>query len=130
MNKLPSIGHAELEILHYITDRHPVTVRQVADHVAATKGHVRTTVLNVMERLRKKKYLTRQRVDGVYQYSPSRSKPELLRTLVQNFVETALEGSLSPFAAYLAGRMDLSGRQRRDLRQLARELENKPVEQQ
>ena len=55
------IGQAELEILNYIHDHHPATVRQVADHVAATKGHTRTTVLNVMTRLVNKGYLTRHR---------------------------------------------------------------------
>ena len=30
----PRIGQAELEILHYVHDHQPVTVRQVADHLA------------------------------------------------------------------------------------------------
>src|SRR4051812_49736712 len=65
-----TIGQAELEILRYIQERHPVTVRQVADHVSETKGHVRTTVLNVMARLVRKRYLVRRKQGGVYQYSP------------------------------------------------------------
>src|SRR5215203_2203740 len=65
-----SIGRAELEILNYIHDHHPVPVRQVAEHVSATKGHTRTTVLNVIARLCGKGYLTRKRVGGVYHYSP------------------------------------------------------------
>ena len=56
-----TIGQAELEILRYIQERHPVTVRQVADHVSETKGHVRTTVLNVMTRLVRKRYLVRRK---------------------------------------------------------------------
>ncbi len=63
----PNIGRAEMDILRYITDHHPVTVRQVADHVSETKGLVRTTVLNVMERLRQKGYLARKKADGVFQ---------------------------------------------------------------
>src|SRR4051794_41919150 len=65
-----TIGQAELEILRYIQERHPVTVRQVADHVSETKGHVRTTVLNVMARLGRKRYLVRRKQGGGYQYSP------------------------------------------------------------
>src|SRR4051812_25576625 len=93
----PNIGRAELEILRYVSDHHPVTVRDVADHVSATKGHGRTTVLNVMARLCRKGYLTRGKVDGVYRYSPRVPKKDLLRTLVRDFVERALGGSLSPF---------------------------------
>ena len=96
----PSIGRAEMEILHYITEHHPVTVREVADHVAETKGHVRTTVLNIMERLRKKGHLTRRKVGGLFQYSPRVSKTELMRNLVRDFVSKALGGSVSPFVAY------------------------------
>ncbi len=93
MRKSHNIGRAEMEVLHYVADHHPVSVRQVADHVAATKGHVRTTVLNVMERLRRKRFLTRQKVEGIYQYSPSIPKRELLQNLVRDFVDRALGGS-------------------------------------
>jgi hypothetical protein len=40
MRNQPNIGRAEMEILHYVYDHHPVTVRDVAEHVAETKGHV------------------------------------------------------------------------------------------
>ncbi|HEV8540931.1 MAG TPA: BlaI/MecI/CopY family transcriptional regulator, partial [Verrucomicrobiae bacterium] len=86
MREQPNIGRAEMEILQYVTEHHPVSVREVADHSAATKGHVRTTVLNMMERLRTKRYLTRKKVGGVFQYSPSVPKRELLRNLVRDFV--------------------------------------------
>src|SRR5438876_3247902 len=95
-----NIGRAELEILNYINDRHPVTVREVAEHFAVTKGHARTTILNVMERLRHKRFLTRRKIDGFYQYSPRLPKAALLQRLVRDFVERALEGSLAPFVAY------------------------------
>lgn len=113
-----------MEILRYVTDHHPVTVRQVADHFAATKGQVRTTLLNVMERLRKKKYLTRRKDGGVFQYAPSQPKADLLQTLVQHFVDTVLGGAVSPFVAYLVQRGDLSAQQRQHLQVLLRELEN------
>src|SRR3954471_9431842 len=96
----PSIGRAELEVLHYVTDHHPVTIRDVADHVARERGIVRTTVLNVMNRLCDKGYLSRKKVGGVYHYSPKVSKRDLLRSLVRDFVERALGGSVSPFVAY------------------------------
>ena len=67
----PNIGRAEMEILRYISDHHPVSVREVADHVCASKGQVRTTALNVMERLREKGYLKRRKANGIFQYSPA-----------------------------------------------------------
>lgn len=120
----PNIGRAEMEILQYISERHPVTVREVADHVAETKGHVRTTVLNIMERLRKKGYLTRRKAGGLFQYSPSVPKGEFLRNLVRDFVSKALGGSVSPFVAYLADEARLSDAEIAQLKKVVRELKD------
>jgi len=120
------IGRAELEILQYIQDHHPLTVRQVADHVAATKGHGRTTVLNVMTRLVKKGYLSRRKEQGVFHYAPRVAKGTLLRNLVRDFVDKALGGSTSPFVAYLAEDANLSPQEIQQLRQLVKELESRP----
>ena len=119
----PSIGQAELEILHYVHDHQPVTVRQVADQLAQTKGVVRTTVLNVMTRLVRKGYLVRRKEDGVFKYSPRVAKAQHLRNLVRDFVDRSLGGSVSPFMAYLVQDARLSDEDRRQLRQLVRSLD-------
>ena len=123
MKVQPNIGRAEMEILQYVAANHPVTVRDVADHVGETKGHVRTTVLNVMERLRKKGYLKRKKSERVFQYSPTVSRAELLRGLVRNFVSNSLGGSVSPFVAYLADEGKLSSEEVAQLRKVVREME-------
>jgi len=125
----PNIGRAEMEILRYITDHHPVSVRDVARHVSETKGHVRTTVLNVMERLRTKGYLRRKKAQGIFQYSPSVPKADLLRSLVRDFVARALGGSLSPFVAYLIHEGKLNDEERAELRTLVRELDGPKEEE-
>ena len=113
----PKIGPAQLEVLRYIQDHHPVTVRQVAEHLAETRGLTRTTALNVMERLREKGYLDREPVEGVFRYFPIQPKPQLLRGLVRDFVEQMLGGSLEPFVAYLAEEANLSDEELARLRQ-------------
>jgi predicted transcriptional regulator len=118
-----TIGRAELEILNYIHDHHPVPVRQVAEHVSATKGHTRTTVLNVIARLSRKGYLSRRQVRGVYHYTPRVPKADLLRRLVGEFVDKALGGSLSPFVAYLGRDAKLSEDDLRELKRLVEELD-------
>ena len=123
MSRARTIGRAELEVLQYIQDHHPVTVRSVAGHFHATKGHTRTTVLNVMTRLVRKGYLTRRRTEGLYHYSPRVAKGELLRRLVGEFVDRALGGSLSPFVAYLARDADLTADDVRELKKIVEELD-------
>src|SRR5438270_10835972 len=109
------LGQAQLEILNYIQDHHPATVRQVAEFLAEKRGLTRTTALNSMERLREKGYLKRDQLNGVYHYSPSQPKPTMLRDLVRDFVAKSLGGSLEPFVAYLAEEAQLTDAERANL---------------
>jgi len=118
----PNIGRAEMEVLQFVTEHHPVSVREVADHFASTKGQVRTTLLNVMERLRKKGYLIRRKEKGIFRYSPSVPKGELLRDLIHDFVGKTLGGSVSPFVAYLADEAKMSESDIAELRKIVRQL--------
>ena len=120
-----TIGREEMQILRYVADHHPVSVREVADHVAITSGKARTTVLTVMERLREKGYLVRRKKDGLYRYSPKRSQTEVLKSLVADFVREALGGSVSPFVAYLAEDANLDDEQLKDLGRLVADLESR-----
>ena len=123
MRRPKNIGRAELEILQYVQEHPPVTVREVADHFAQTKGHVRTTILNVMERLRKKGHLSRKKMNGVFHYQPRLPKAELLGSLVREFIERTLGGSVSPFLAYLVREAKLTEEELRELKQLVHDLE-------
>ena len=122
------VGKTELEILRYIADHHPISVGELADHVAETSGQARTTVLTTMERLRRKGYLRRKKVQGVYRYWPKMAKEELLRQLVGTFVETTLGGSVAPFVAFLADSGPLSDAEMTTLRRLVRDLDTKRKE--
>ena len=124
MSDKPNIGRAEMDVLQYVAQHHPVTVRQVADYISETKGHVRTTVLNIMERLRKKGYLRRRKQNGIFEYSPTLPRTDLLRNLVRDFVEKTLGGSVSPFVAFLADEGDVSDSELAELKRLVRELES------
>jgi len=118
------LGRAELAILQYVSENHPIRVRDVAEYAARTGGQARTTVLTVMERLRKKGYLLRKRIDGVWQYSPKISQTELLKTLVGDFVDGVLGGSVSPLMAYMAESSQLTPEQICSLRELVDSFES------
>ena len=118
------LGPTEIEILRYIGDHHPITVGEMAEYVAQTTGQARTTVLTVMERLRRKGYLTRKRVKGVYRYCPKVANDDLLRGLVANFVGTTLGGSVSPFVAYLSEGGPISDGDLDTLKRLVSEMED------
>ena len=120
-----SLGEQELVVLQYVSEHAPVSVREVAAHFAQLRGLARTTVLTVMERLRKKGFMDRTKADGSYRYSPRKEQSALLRDLVRDFTERVLGGSFDPFIAYLASDAQLTDQQVSDLRRLVEELERK-----
>jgi predicted transcriptional regulator len=119
------IGRAELRVLEYVADHHPIPVAEVAKHFSQTAQLARTTILTVMEQLRRKGFLTRRKIGGIYHYAPKTSKSEILQAVVSDFVEGALGGSVSPFVAYLLERAELTDAQLQELRKLVRELDQK-----
>ena len=120
---MAALGSTEIEVLRFLGDHHPLSVGDVAAHFAETTGQARTTILTMMERLRKKGYLTRKRIGGVYQYSPKVASHDLLRGLVKSFVDTTLAGSVSPFVAYLSEGGPVSEQDLDQLKRLVRDLE-------
>jgi predicted transcriptional regulator len=118
-----ALGSTEIQILRYLADHHPITVGEVAEHVAQTTGQARTTVLTIMERLRRKGYLARKRVEGVFRYAPRLAKHDLFRGLVQDFVDTTLGGSVSPFVTFLSEGGPISEADLETLKRLVSDLE-------
>lgn len=103
-----TIGEQELALLRHIADRGAASVGDVAEGFGAPRGLARSTVLTMMERLRKKGMLARRLSDGVYRYRARRSSAELLQGAVERFVERHLGGSVSPFLAYLSDANELT----------------------
>ena len=123
-----TFGSTEIEVLRYISDHHPISVGEVAEYFAQTSGQARTTVLTIMDRLRRKGYLTRKRAKGVYRFSPKVAKQELLQGLVKDFVAKTLGGSVSPFVAYLSESGSISEEDLETIKRLLRDLEHQRKE--
>jgi predicted transcriptional regulator len=129
MRSSPPISKAELKLLSYINDHHPITVREVADQFAQTDAYARTTVLTLMERLRGKGHLVREQIDGLQRYAPAVPKESMQQSLVRDFVSRALGGSVSPFVAFLAREARVSDAELDDLKHLVAELEKQRKEE-
>ena len=121
--KAKSLGRVELELLQYIDEHHPISVREVAEYWHAKTGQARTTVLTMMERLTKKGFLSRKKVDNVYHYSPKQSVAVVMRDLVSDFVQGVLGGSVAPLAAYLTQGQSMSKDEIQQLKRLVQRLE-------
>jgi predicted transcriptional regulator len=119
----PPLGDLELEVLRFVAENAPLSVGVAAQQFGVPRGLARTTILTIMERLRKKGYLARSKHERPARYSPRIPQNKVEQGLVREFVEKTLAGSLSPFVAYLAEAKDLSEAELTQLRQLVDELE-------
>ena len=121
MNK--TLGDQELDLLRFIEQHQPISVREVSDRYEA--GLARTTILTMMERLRKKNFLQRALQDGIYMYRTVQRNEAVLRNLVGDFVAKTLGGSVTPFVAYLSDSKQLSEEEIHQLREVLDRMEEK-----
>ena len=117
-----SIGEQELALLRHIADRGAVSVAEAVEQFGIGRGLARSTVLTMMERLRKKGHLGRRLVEGLYRYRARTSSANLLKGAVRHFVEGKLNGSVAPFLAYLSEARDVSDEQLRELEAIVARL--------
>jgi predicted transcriptional regulator len=122
-----SLGDHELALLRYVSENGPLTVGETAKAYGAPLGLARTTILTMMERLRTKGYLARQKENGVFQYSLRIDHDDLLTRIVGDFVQKSLGGSLSPFVSYLVDSGRLSQKEIGELRKMVENLETAEV---
>ena len=122
MSQHSPTGSQELAILRYVAEHGPVAVGRVAEAFAAEQGLARSTVLTMMERLRKKGHLTRRKSGGVYLYRSALDGPGVMSRAVGQFIDRALRGSVSPIAAYLTERGEVSVDELKELERAVRAL--------
>lgn len=120
-----SIGEQEMALLRHIADRGGITVGEAAEEFGSDRGLARSTVLTMMERLRKKGHLSRQRVDGVYRYATRTAPGDAVRHAVASFVDRTLGGSVTPFVTFLAEAHQVSDAELAELEELVARLQDR-----
>jgi len=96
------LGEQESALLAWVAANAPASAAQIVAGWGASQGVARTTVTTMLERLRVKGYLAREKAGSSFVYAPREQHEEQLRGVVGRFVERTLGGSLDPFVAYLS----------------------------
>jgi predicted transcriptional regulator len=122
--KRKTIGDRELALLQHLDQQGEASVGEIAAQFGESLGLARSTVLTMMERLRAKGYLKRRRSDGVYRYSTTAAEKEVVNEAVGAFVERTLQGSVSPFVAWLSRRGKVSDDELDALKKLVAKLQS------
>ncbi|RYX86138.1 BlaI/MecI/CopY family transcriptional regulator [bacterium] len=119
------LGEKESALLAWVAANAPAGVAQIVADWGTSNGLARTTVTTMLERLRAKGYLQREKQGASFVWSPREEHGTQLRGVVGRFVERTLGGSLDPFVAYLSD-AKLSDGQKAQLRALVERLDNEP----
>jgi predicted transcriptional regulator len=119
-----SIGDQELALLQHIGEAPKSTVAEVCAGFGESRGLARSTVLTMMERLRAKGFLARRKIDGMFRYSATNASGEVMTGAVARFVEKTLQGSVSPFVAWMSERGQVSDTELAELEALVDTLQS------
>ncbi|KRG63238.1 methicillin resistance protein [Stenotrophomonas humi] len=119
-----TVGDQELALLQYIGENEPTSVGEVAARYGESRGLARSTVLTMMERLRTKGYLQRASHEGVYRYHTTAEQQEVVNSAVSSFVEKTLQGSISPFVAWMSEKAAVSDNELAELEALVARLQS------
>ncbi len=114
---------SELEILAYLWQHGPSTVRQVHDFLAKTKDAGYTTTLKLMQIMQEKGLLSRTEEGRSHIYTAQVSEEETQQSLLGRFVETAFRGSAAQLVMQALGNHKTSAEELDEIRQLLDELE-------
>jgi predicted transcriptional regulator len=119
-----TIGDQELALLQYIDEHAPASVGEVASGYGEARGLARSTVLTMMERLRAK--VSSAPAAGRRLPLPGHRGPQsVLQGAVAQFVDNTLQGSVSPFVAYLSQRQQVSDNELAELEALVAQLQSR-----
>ena len=95
MSKPPKPTEAELAILSVLWQRGPSTVRRVHDALNEVKKTGYTTVLKFLQIMTEKGLVTRDEAPYAHVYQTRLPQEQAQRTLVNDLLDRAFEGSMS-----------------------------------
>ena len=118
------LGALEREVLSLVWERGDTTVRDVCERLAATVAY--TTVMTTMDRLFKKRLLSRHKVGRAFVYRAAVTREELESAMAGELVQTLLQADGSEPLPILSSLVDaVSDRDRALLDELERLVREK-----
>src|SRR5579884_1250574 len=115
--RTPTLTEQELEIMKVVWDLGKATVREVYEVLLERRRIAYTTVMTMMKILEKKGHLKKTASDRAHVYRPSQPKQQVIRGMVQEFVNRVFNGSAEPLLLHLVADEGLT---EKDLAEIAR----------
>jgi predicted transcriptional regulator len=129
MSPVPDVNltPVQFEILQVTWDADAgASVAEIWEAVAANRSVGRTTILNLVDRLEKRGWLSRRKVDGVFRYRPTVDRATATEHVAAEFVDAFFSGSASDLVMSLLGSRRVSPDEIEQLRTLLRQQSRNP----
>jgi predicted transcriptional regulator len=94
------------------------TVTEIWETISAKRDVGRTTIINLVDRLEKRGWLSRQKVGGVFRYKPTVDRETAAAHVAAEFVDAFFSGSASDLVMSLLGSERISQEELNELRAL------------
>lgn len=127
MARIPQdVTDAELAVLQALWDRGSTTIRELTEalYPRGSTAHY-ATVQKLLERLETKRCVRRDRKEWPHVFTATVDRGHLIGRRLKAVAEKLCEGSLTPLLTHLVRGDQLSAEERRSLRGLLDELEDK-----
>lgn len=115
-----TLAPAQHEIMHAVWESGEAgaTVAEIWQRIARTRPVTRTTILNQVDRLEKRRWLSRRQEEGVYRYVAVLDRQTARERLAGEFVGEFFGGSAGNLVAALLGSRNLKPGEVRRLREI------------
>jgi predicted transcriptional regulator len=121
--KASTLTAHELELMKIVWGHdEPVTVRDVYEELRTRRPVAYTTVMTSLKTLEQKGHLKATQQDRAYLYRPARPKHQVIKEMVQEFVNRVFNGSSRPLVMHLLEDDQIS---ESDLREITRMMGKK-----
>lgn len=118
--KSKTLTAQELEIMKIVWELGPATVRGVYEALLERRKIAYTTVMTMMNILEDKGYLKKRAAERAYVYQAARPKSQVIKAMLQDFVNRVFDGSAEPLLVQLVKDRRLS---QKDLEKITRTIQ-------
>lgn len=125
--RLGSLTPSQFEIMQLLWDSpQGMSVAEIWQQIQKQRQVSRTTILNLVDRLEKRGWLKRHKIDSVFHYQADVDRQSTQGQLADEFIENFFEGSTSEFMLSLLGNKQISRSELKRLRAMLNDSSSKP----
>jgi BlaI family transcriptional regulator, penicillinase repressor len=118
MKKIPDLTKPEYDILRVLWKHGGKSVREVHEILRDSQGWALTTIRTMMDRMTRKRLLSKTDSSGVFVYRPMISRPEGLAKMVRFFADRVLETDTNTVVSMFSGTKGLTPEEIDELKKL------------